>query len=243
MILGPTPGRLEADEVVAAYPWPEGRRWVRAMMVTTLDGAAAGPDGLSGSISGEADKLVFDAVRRHADAVLIGAQTLRAERYGPMRAKGEDAEARRAQGLAPAPRLAVVSRSLDLPWDEPVFTESALPVLVLTGPSADPELVARASERSEVVNVAADGDPRAFVDALEQRGLRRIVCEGGPTLLRHLVAAGMVDEADITVSPVMTGTGTSPDTPRLPSVVGFDLVQVLTEDGFLMGRYVRPEAS
>jgi riboflavin biosynthesis pyrimidine reductase len=243
MILGPTPGPVDDDQVVDAYPWPQVRRWVRAMMVTTLDGAAAGPDGLSGSISGEADKLVFDAVRRHADAVLIGAQTLRAERYGPMRAKAQDAEARRAQGLAPAPRLAVVSRSLDLPWDDPVFSESALPVLVLTGPTADPELVARANERCEVVNVAGDGDPRAFVEALEERGLRRIVCEGGPTLLRHLVAAGMVDEADITVSPVMTGTGTSPDTPRLPSVVGFYLVQVLTADGFLMGRYVRPGAS
>lgn len=243
MILGPTPGPIDRDRVVEAYPWPEGRRWVRAMMVTTLDGAAAGPDGLSGSISGEADKLVFDAVRRHADAVLIGAGTLRAERYGPMRAKAEDAEARRAQGLAPAPQLAVVSRSLDLPWDEPVFAESALPVLVLTGPTADPELVARASERSEVVNVAGDGGPRAYVEALEQRGLRWIVCEGGPTLLRHLVAAGAVDEADITISPVMTGTGSSPDTPRLDSVAGFDLVQVLTADGFLMGRYVRAGAA
>ena len=243
MILGPTPGPLDADDVVTAYPWPDGRRWVRAMMVTTLDGAAAGPDGLSGSISGEADKLVFDAVRRHADAVLIGAETLRAERYGPMRAKEEDAEARRAQGLAPAPQLAVVSRSLDLPWDEPVFAESALPVLVLTDAAADPDRVARASASSEVVVVPGDGDPRSFVEALEQRGLRRIVCEGGPTLLRHLVAADVVDEADITVSPMMTGTGTSPDTRRLPSVVGFDLVQVLTEDGFLMGRYVRPEAS
>ena len=58
------------------------------MMVTTLDGAAAGPDGLSGSISGEADKLVFDAVRREADAVLIGAGTMRAERYGPFREPG-----------------------------------------------------------------------------------------------------------------------------------------------------------
>ena len=159
MILGPTPGPLDADDVVAAYPWPDGRRWVRAMMVTTLDGAAAGPDGLSGSISGEADKLVFDAVRRHADAVLIGAETLRAERYGPMRAKEEDAEARRAKGLAPAPQLVVVSRSLELPWDEPVFAESALPVLVLTDAAADPDRVARASAWSEVVSSRATANP------------------------------------------------------------------------------------
>jgi riboflavin biosynthesis pyrimidine reductase len=243
MILGATPGPLDADEVVAAYPWPDSGRWVRAMMVTTLDGAAAGPDGLSGSISGDADQLVFASVRRHADAVLIGAGTLRAERYGPMRAREEDAEARRSRGQAPAPQLVVVSGSLDLPWDEPVFAESALPVLVLTDAAADPERVAQAPASCEVVVVPGDGDPQAFVEALEQRGLRRIVCEGGPTFLRELVAADLVDEADITVSPVMAGTGTSPDTRRLPAVVGFDLVHVLTDDGFLMGRYVRPDAS
>src|SRR3954467_87 len=109
MILGGAEGALTDADVLAAYPWPEGRRWVRAMMVTTLDGAAAGPDGLSGSISGEADKAVFDAVRREADAVIIGAGTMRAERYGPFRNRA---------------RLAIVTRSLDLPWDEAVFHES-----------------------------------------------------------------------------------------------------------------------
>ena len=228
MILGETPGPLSADAVVAAYPWPEGR-WLRAMMVTTLDGAAAGPDGLSGSISGAADQLVFNAVRREADVVLIGAGTMRAERYGPFRARA---------------RLAIVSASLDLPWDEPAFTDSTERPLILTLHDADPERLARAAELCEVVKVAGGaGEPHAIVEALEHRGLQRIVCEGGPTLLRHLVAAGLVDEADITVSPVMTGTGPSPDTPGLLSVVGFDLVQVLTADGFLMGRYLKRGAT
>ena len=64
MIYGPTPGDLDDDQVRDAYPWPDHGRWVRAMMVTTLDGAAAGPDGLSGSISSDVDRAVFDAVRR-----------------------------------------------------------------------------------------------------------------------------------------------------------------------------------
>ena len=63
MVLGPTRGPLDDEQVVAAYPWPDDGRWVRAMMVTTLDGAAVGPDSLSGSISGDADRRVFDAVR------------------------------------------------------------------------------------------------------------------------------------------------------------------------------------
>ena len=219
MIVGPTPGELSADEVVDAYPWPEGRRWVRAMMVTTLDGAAVGPDGLSGSISGEADKLVFDAVRRNADAVLIGAGTMRAERYGPFRGRA---------------RLAIASKTLDLPWDEPVFTESRERPLILTGPDTDTSSV---PETCEVVTVG--DEPDAFLTALEDRGLARIVCEGGPMLLGGLVSHGLVDEADITVSPTMSGNEHSPDAPTLSDVAKFELVHLLTEDGFLMGRYVR----
>jgi riboflavin biosynthesis pyrimidine reductase len=244
MILGPSTGPLTEAQVVAAYPWPSGRRWVRAMMVTTLDGAAAGPDGLSGSISGAADQAVFAAVRRYADAVLIGAGTLRAERYTPMRAKEEDADARRAQGLAAAPRLVIVSGSLDLPWTEPVFTDSTLPPLIVTGTDAGPAKVARVPESCEVVTLPGDTvDPAGILGALEERGLRRIVCEGGPSLLHDLVASGMLDEADITVSPVFAGTNPSPHTPGLPSVAQFELTQVLTADGFLMARYLQPSAA
>ena len=188
-------------------------------MVTTLDGAAAGPDGLSGSISGDADKLVFDAVRREADAVLIGAGTMRAERYGPFKGR---------------PRLAILSTSLDLPWDEAAFRESKERPLILTGADSDASQV---PDTCEVVVV--DDSPQAIVDALEERGLHRIVCEGGPSLLRDLVAAGLVDEADITVSPTFTGTAHSPETDSLASVVSWELKHLLTEDGFVMGRYVR----
>ena len=115
-----------------------------------------------------------------------------------------------------------------------MFCESALPPLILAPHDAD---TAAVPDTCEVVTV--DDRPAAFLDALEQRGLHRIVCEGGPTLLRDLVAAGLVDEADITVSPTFTGTSHSPETPSLPSVVDWDLEHVLTADGFLMCRYVR----
>jgi riboflavin biosynthesis pyrimidine reductase len=223
MILGGTPGTLTEDEVVAAYPWPEGRRWVRAMMVTTLDGAAVGPDGLSGSISGEADKAVFNAVRREADVVLIGAGTMRAERYGPFRNRA---------------RIAIASQSLDLPWDERLFTESAERPIILTAPDADPDRVAEAEETCQVVVVEGD-TPASYVVALEQLGLPRIVCEGGPNLLGQLVEAGLVDEADITVSPTMAGNAQTPEVATFRDVAGFDLAHVLTEDGFLMCRYLR----
>lgn len=241
MITGPRTGELDDDQVLEAYPWPErGRRWVRAMMVTTLDGAAAGPDGLSGSISSPVDKAVFDAVRRLADAVLVGAGTIRAEGYGPMRAKPRDAERRSRNGQAPAPVLAVVSRSLDLDWDDEVFTRSTMRPLIITGPDADPERVARASEHCDVVVTDEDElGPEHILDVLQQRGLDHVVCEGGPTLLESVVAAGLLDEADITLSPMFAGTASSPRTPGLEHTVGLELRHVLHAESFLMVRYTR----
>jgi riboflavin biosynthesis pyrimidine reductase len=242
MILGPSTGEIGDDEVVDAYPWPASGRWVRAMMVTTLDGAAAGPDGLSGSISSAVDRAVFDAVRRLADAVLIGAGTMRAERYGPMRAQEADAGRRTHEGQAPAPVLAIVSGSLDLPWDEAVFMESAVAPIVLTGPESDPDRLATAREHADVV-VLPDLAASTLVSTLTDRGLDRIVCEGGPTLLQALVRADLLDEADITVSPVFAGTDRTPRTNGLETTARLRLAHVITADSFLMVRYVRPDAS
>lgn len=238
--LFPPPARtVTVEDLLEAYAWPREGRWVRAMMVTTLDGAAAGPDGLSGSISGTADGDVFEAVRRLADVVLVGAGTLRAEEYGPMRAPAADADRRARDGQAPAPRLAVVSGSLELPWELDVWRESTLTPLVLTGGEPDPARLATAREHAEVL-VLPDAEPATLLDALAARGLRRIVCEGGPTLLESVVASGLLDEACITVSPVFAGTANVPRTEGLTAVAGFTLVQLLTADSFLMGRYVRP---
>lgn len=243
MITGPRRGTLTDDDVRDAYPWPAAGRWVRAMMVTTLDGAAAGPDGLSGSISSEVDKTVFNAVRRLADAVLVGAGTMRAERYQPMRARPADAEERARLGQAAAPVLAIVSGSLGLDFDDPVFSDSTRRPIVFTGSGADPARVAQAERHCDVVvSEAASVDAAAIVTELERRGLRRIVCEGGPTLLESLVATGLLDEADITISPMFAGTSETPRTPGLATTVGFELAHVLSADSFLMARYVRPAA-
>ncbi|GGF54912.1 hypothetical protein GCM10011519_31070 [Marmoricola endophyticus] len=232
---------LDAGRIRDAYPWPDEGRWVRAMMVTTLDGAAGGPDGLSGSISSGADREVFGAVRRLADAVLIGAGTMRAERYGPMTADPSDAERREADGQAPAPRLCVLSGTLDLPWGEDVWSHSTLTPLVLTGGDAPEEALSAAREHVEVC-VLDELSPATLLDTLEQRGLRRVVCEGGPGLLSAMVEAGLLDEADITLSPVFAG-GTVPSSgPEMGSVHGFALRHVLTGEDCLMMRYVREGA-
>ena len=70
----------EATDLVALYR-PPSLPWLRVNMVSTLDGAANGASGKSGSINNDADKQVFHALRAQADAIVVGAGTARTERY------------------------------------------------------------------------------------------------------------------------------------------------------------------
>jgi riboflavin biosynthesis pyrimidine reductase len=240
MVLGPTPGQLDAEGAVAAYPWPEGRRWVRANMVMTLDGAAVGPDGLSGTITSAGDQVVFRAIRRMAEVVLVGAETIRAERYSAMRLSEDEQRRRTDLGLSPAPVVTIVTLSLDLPWDEPLFSSSTVTPIVLTAEAADPDRLALARRHADVVVLPGDRvRPADALAALEERGLRRVVCEGGPRLLAELVEAGLLDEADITVSPRFVGSQGTPRTPLLDVPADFTLAHVIRDGDFLVNRYVR----
>ena len=218
------------NDMAANYPWPDRARWVRAMMVMGLDGATVGPDGGSRSLSGPADLAALLALRSHADAVVIGAETLRVERYKPFRAKPEYQESRAAAGLAVAPRLVVVSASLKLPWDEPVFTESAIAPLVATVAGHDAAWLERARAHAEVIVApGAPGDrvdPAWLLDELYGRHLRRVVCEGGRGLLESFAASGVIDEWDVTLS-------------GLAGATRYDVESAREEDGFLFTRYVR----
>jgi riboflavin biosynthesis pyrimidine reductase len=185
---------------VADYPWPTGR-WVRALVAITLEGKHAGPDGRSGSISGPADRAVLGAVRCFSDAVVVGASTMRIERYNPMRPVEAVQAERLAQGLAPASRLVIVSASLDLPWQDPVYAESTLPPLIVTVESAP--TAARDAVPSTCELLVAPGvsvDPHWLLAELAARGLDRIVCEGGPRLLDDFARAGVIDEWALSLS-------------------------------------------
>lgn len=230
---------LDDDRLEAAYPWPDGRRWVRANMVMTLDGATVGPDGVSKSLTSGADQRVFQALRSTADVVLVGAGTLRAERYSPMGSSEEVRRRREDLGLGAAPRLAVLSSSLDLPWEEPVWEESALRPLVLTGGDADAGRRAEAEQHAELVVLdAPKPDVHGVVAALEERGLRRILCEGGAGLLAQLAGAGLLDEADLTLAPLFAGTAESPRTAILEPLRRLRPVHALHQDDYLMLRYL-----
>ena len=124
------------DELADAYAYPEGRRpWLRANMVSTLDGAAQ-HDGRSQGISCPTDMRIFGTLRGLADVVVVGAETVRLEGYRPAKAREAFAARRAAAGQAPAPAIAVVSASLDLDFSLPLFTSPLVPTFVITGAAA-----------------------------------------------------------------------------------------------------------
>ena len=238
--------RLYAHEL----PSPGRAAWVRANLVTTLDGAAAGADGSSRSISGPTDLRVLVVLRSLADVVLVGAGTARSEGYGPLGVRPALAARRAALGQAAAPVLAVVTRSGRLP-DE--LLEAAADddrsaggsrVLAVTcsaaGDSALDRL--RSGLGDDSVVVAGDGevDLSAAVADLGRRGLRRVLCEGGPSLLRDVVAADLLDELCLTTTPLLVAGG-GPRALVGEALVGrLDLASLLLADdggGTLLGRW------
>ncbi|TNM46163.1 pyrimidine reductase family protein [Nocardioides albidus] len=174
-------------------------------MVAGIDGTAA-RSGRVGALSTAADQELFRRMRQIADVVLVGAETVRRERYGPVRLS-EQARAARAQlGRPPIPPVAVVSRSLDLDWSAPLFTRPEARTYVVTCAGADPARIADAEAVATVV-VAGDErvDPARALAALAGLGHRVVLCEGGPRWLGELVAAERLDELCLTVTPVIGG--------------------------------------
>jgi len=205
------------DELRLLYGGPIGFRSPALItnFVTTIDGVVAIP-GLAQSnklISdgNEADRFVMGLLRACADAVLVGAGTMRAaprthwtaERAYPP-AAGPYAELRRRLGRRARPDIAIVTASGAIDVAHPVLAEGAL---VLTTERAAAELGPRVPPTAEVVALPGAGevDLRAVVTCLRERGNALILSEGGPTLFGSLLSAGLVDELFLTISPLLAG--------------------------------------
>lgn len=243
-----TPGPLDTPQALAdAYAYPRsaalGAPWLRANMVASLDGAAR-HDGRSDPLSSDADMRVFGVLRALADVVLVGAETVRREGYRPARARAEFRDRRAAAGQPPAPVIAVVTARLDLDFGAPLFTGPLVPTLVLTGAAAPADRVKAAEDAGAPVVVAGDGataEPARVVRELADRGLTRLLTEGGPRLLAQFAAAGVLDELCLTVAPLVTSGDAMRimNGPDIPAPQRFAPVSVLEEDGFLFTRYTR----
>jgi riboflavin-specific deaminase-like protein len=217
-LLPGTPGDLDG-----AYAWP-GDGCLRVNFVASIDGAAT-RDGRSAGLSSPADKQVFHHLRATCDVILVGAGTARREAYKPARVP-----------------VALVSNRLSLDREDRVFhgdAGTARPI-VLCPRSSD---ASRRSSLEHVADVVVCGDQTvdllAAVASLRERGMRRILCEGGPTLFADVLAAGLVDEVCLTIAPMLAG-GRSlriTDGPALDGPAAASLTSVMEADDQLLLRY------
>jgi riboflavin-specific deaminase-like protein len=211
------------------------RPYVFMNFVSTLDGRAA-VDGHTQALGSEADLDMLLSLRAAADALLIGSGTLRAEGYARLVGNEERRARRLAAGLAEDPTAVLISRSLDLPWGAGLFKAPEQPVLVYTHSDEDAPDVAAPVELVRL----EEATPAAALADLRRRGVRALLCEGGPRLHRSLLAAGLVDELFLTITPLLTGDELEPTIVaggKLPQPIGLDLLWVLQAGRELFCRY------
>jgi riboflavin-specific deaminase-like protein len=218
---------------------PADRPYVITNFAVTVDGRAT-LNGRSGAIGSDTDTELLVCLRTRVDAVMIGGGTMRAERYGRPVADPGKRGRRERRGLSQDPLLVIVSGRLDIPWDAPVFGDRGARVLIFTTSDAQPpETVAEVRvvrQEGESVDLAA-----ALAYLRTERGVRAVLCEGGPRIHAQLIDAGLVDELFVTHAPKLAGG----DGPTL--AVGLpererplEVVCLLDQDGELYARYRIP---
>jgi riboflavin biosynthesis pyrimidine reductase len=224
------------DGLIELYP-RLAEPMLRVNFIASADGAVS-VDGLSGGLHGPGDKEIFDTLRMLCDALIVGSGTVRAENYDALRLTGPARAWRRAHGLPEFPLMVIVSRSLDLDLDQLVFSDAPIPPIVVTTTSAP---AARLAGRAEVLAVGDDEvDLTAMVRALNGRGATQLLGEGGPRLLNSMIAADLVTELCLTVSPLLVGGGpgriaAGPPGPPRP----LSLRHALSREDMLFLRYAR----
>lgn len=225
---------LDPDDLHELYQ-PGAEPGVRGGFVLSTDGGIAW-DGGSRPLQTPADEAAFHALRAVSDAVVVGAGTVRAEDYGPVRPRPAGRLWREQNGLPAAPTLVVVSRSLDLDPGARCFTTGSL---VVTCAASDPQRRARLAAVTDVV-VAGDDevDLVTALDALHARGLTRLLCEGGPALLTAFAQQDLLDELCLTLTPLLLGRSPQLLSEPLAAPRRLDLVSLVDgDDGVLLARY------
>lgn len=219
---------------------------VRVNFISSADGSVT-LDGRSGGLGGENDRILMRVLRSESDVVLVGAGTVRAEGYGGLNMPPEHVAYRRGLGLftgstSDAPRVAIVSGSLDLTPDMSVFQKSEVRPLVFTHGKADTAKRAALSQVADVVTCGnAEVDLAEALHTLASLGYPRVLCEGGPTLFGSLLEQDLVDEVCLTVSPLfVAGQGSRIARSLVARPLQFEVSNLLQDnESFLFVRYSR----
>ena len=221
------PDESSTVDLRAAYA-VDAERHVRVNFASSADGAVT-VDGKSRGLSSDADRELFHLLRAMCDVVLVGAGTVRGENYGGARDTGDT-----------IPPIAVVSRSLDLDPTSRLFTDTQVPPIIVTCADAPADRRKALGELADVI-VAGTGsvDVKDAVDQLADRGLKHVLCEGGPHLFGWLAAAQVLDELDLSLAPLIAGGRAGRIIAGLESQLTdpLRLVHVLEDGGHLFLRY------
>ena len=239
----PEPGRVTAAEALEDLAFAglasDHRPYLVLNMVATADGAATVAR-RTAPMSNPADRQLFHELRMHVDAVLVGAGTVRIERYRRLVRDPRDRERRAARGLAPDPLAIVASRRLSLTPDLPLLADPHSRVVVLTASAAElGECAAQVSYLRPAPG--AELDLAVMLARLRtEHGVRSVLCEGGPNLNTTLLPAGLVDELFLSIAPALAGSaGARSIVDRTPLVepVNLELVWLLESQSQLFARY------
>jgi riboflavin biosynthesis pyrimidine reductase len=241
----PEPGPTDIATELADYrPFDfalEERPQVAANMITTLDGRAS-LNGRTVELGGRSDIELLLRLRTRFDAVMIGAGTMRAERYGRIIKDPEARADREAIGLEPDPLAVIISGRLDLPFDSSLFTDGGGQVLIFSGDDGP------LPETNTPVELVRINGPIRITEVLrhlrQERDIRALLCEGGPHLLGQLVAAEAFDDLFLTISSTLTGEVEAPRIleGQLGHPEHLELVNLAEAEGELFARYRRAVA-
>ena len=191
---------IDALDLVAAAH--EDRPYTVTNFALTVDGMAT-IDGRSGPIGTETDTAMLVGLRTRVDALMIGAGTMRTERYGRVVGDPQKRARRERRGLPHDPLMVLVSKRMDLPWDAGLFTDGGGRVLVFTASEDDPP------ETATPVKVVRHEGTVDLTEAMRylrrERGIRALLSEGGPHLHAQLIEADLVDELFVTTAAKLGG--------------------------------------
>jgi 5-amino-6-(5-phosphoribosylamino)uracil reductase len=237
----PEPGTVALDELRKElhFQGKDDRPHTLVNFVASVDGRAT-LQGKSGKLGDDGDRAIFHLLRERVDAILAGTGTLAIERYGPLIRTDEARERRVKEGLPPEPLALVVTRSGRVPTEIPLFQTPDTRAIVFTGADAPPPTDCPA----DVEVIQLDPGELTLVTVLrmlrQDKGVRSLLCEGGPTMFGALLHERVVDELFLTVAPKLAGGGQGPTIatgPELAEPAAANLSWALERNGSLFLRY------
>ena len=237
---------VDVGELARLYQYPGelSRSFVRANMIASLDGAAT-VDGRAGGLAGRGDRALFKIMREVADVVLVGAGTVRAENYSGAQLSVAARQRRQALDQPEVPPIAVITASGALEPDSRLFTRTETPPLIFTTTAMLSATRDRLHGRAEVIDASTTDpiavDVAAALAELARRGMHRVLCEGGPTLLGQVIASGLLFQLALTLAPkVAAGSATRIAVCGSTVETRLGLSHIVTdEDGYLYQLFSR----